>query len=361
MISAGVVRGDTPLPEGRVVHPALRAGLAVAEVYKQVVTGPLEPMLARPRPVRHTGFEREVVIAAITPVADDVVSLTLRCTRDEQLISWLPGSHIDVVLPSGRQRQYSLCGDPSDRHTYRIAVRRLDDGGGGSREIHDDLKVGDLITIRGPRNAFRLADAVAYTFVAGGIGITPILAMVHAADTAGKPWTLVYTGRSRASMPFLDELAALRGGSLDVRPDDEFGVPDLDLILADVHREHAVYVCGPPAMLDTARARLAAPDFEVHTERFSAPPVLGGEPFDVELRRKGVTVPVMADQSVLAAVRDHVPDLAYSCQQGFCGTCAVKVIAGDVDHRDRTLLDSERERSMLICVSRCSGPLVLDL
>jgi ferredoxin-NADP reductase len=339
----------------------MRAGLAVAEIYKRVVTGPLEPMLARSHPVRRSGFERDVVVAEITPVADDVVSLKLCCPGGGELIGWMPGSHLAVVLPSGRQRQYSLCGDPSDRSAYRIAVRRLADGGGGSREIHDDLKVGDVIAIRGPRNAFRLAEAPAYFFVAGGIGITPILPMVKAAEAAGKCWTLVYTGRSRSSMPFLDELALLSGGTLDVRPDGECGIPDLDKILAAVPRGHAVYVCGPPAMLDTARTRLAAPDFEVHSERFSAPPVVGGQPFDVELQRTGVTVPVRADQSVLAAVRDKVPDLAYSCQQGFCGTCAVRVVAGDVQHRDRALLDSEREDSMAICVSRCSGRLVLDL
>jgi ferredoxin-NADP reductase len=360
-MKSGVVRGSTPLPTGRRVHPALRVGLGVAEAYKRVVTGPLVSNLAQPHPVRRTGFEREVVVAEIAPVADGVVSLTLRCPGGGELIGWVPGSHLDVVLPSGRQRQYSLCGDPDDRHAYRIAVRRLADGGGGSREIHDDLKVGDVITIRGPRNAFRLAEAPAYFFVAGGIGITPILPMVKAAEAAGKPWTLVYAGRSRASMPFLDELVALSGGTLDVRPDDECGIPNLDKILADVPRGHAVYVCGPPAMLDTARTRLAAPDFEVHSERFSAPPVVGGEAFDVELRRTGVTVSVGADQSVLAAVREQVPDLAYSCQQGFCGTCVVKVVDGDVEHRDRTLLDSEREDSMLICVSRCSGRLVLDL
>lgn len=162
-------------------------------------------------------------------------------------------------------------------------------------------------------------------------------------------------------MPFLDDLAAFKGGLLDVRPDDENGVPDLALILAEAPAGHAAYVCGPPDMLDTARFRLAAPDFEVHTERFSAPPIVGGTAFEVELRRSGITVPVEADQSVLAAIRDHVPDLAYSCQQGFCGTCKVTVVDGDVDHRDRTLLDSERDDSMLICVSRCSGPLVLDL
>lgn len=361
MVSAGVVRGDTPLPTDRHIHPALRVGLVAAEAYKQIVTSPLVPVLAQSHPVRRAGFERDVVVAAISPVADDVVSVTLCCPGGGELAGWTPGSHLDVVLPSGRQRQYSLCGDPADRHAYRIAVRRLADGGGGSREIHDELRAGDIVTIRGPRNAFRLADASGYLFVAGGIGITPILPMARAAAAAGKPWQLVYTGRTRSSMPFLDELAALPGGRLDVRPDDVNGVPDLDAILAEVPHGRAVYVCGPPAMLETARARLAAPDFEVHSERFSAPPVVGGEPFDVELRSTGVTVPVAADQSVLAALRHHRSDLAYSCQQGFCGTCLVKVIEGDVDHRDHTLLDSDREDSMLICVSRCSGRLVLDL
>lgn len=361
MVAAGVVRGDTPLPTDRRVHPALKAGLGIAEMYKRVVTGPIEPIISRSRPVRRTGFERDVVVDSITLVAQDVASVTLRCPGGGELTRWLPGSHLDVVLPSGRQRQYSLCGDPADRRSYRIAVRRIADGGGGSREIHDDLAVGDILTIRGPRNAFRMAEAPAYYFVAGGIGITPILAMVNAAETSGTPWRLVYTGRSRSSMPFLDELTHLRGGILDVRPDDECGTPDLDQILSEVPRGHAIYVCGPPAMLETARSRLAAPDFEVHSERFSAPPVVGGEPFDVTLRRSGVTVSVAADQSVLAAVRDHVPDLAYSCQQGFCGTCVVKVVDGQVEHRDRALVDSERADSMAICVSRCSGPLTLDL
>jgi ferredoxin-NADP reductase len=361
MVTAGVIRGDTPLPTDRHVHPALRAALGVAEIYKRVVTGPIEPVISRSRPVRRTGFERDVVVQAITPVAQDVVSVTLSCPGGGELTRWLPGSHLDVVLPSGRQRQYSLCGDPTDRHTYRIAVRRLADGGGGSCEVHDDLAVGDILTIRGPRNAFRLAEASAYYFVAGGIGITPIFPMVNAAETSGTPWRLVYTGRCQASMPFLEELAQLRGGILDIRPDDECGTPDLDQILSEVPQGQAVYVCGPPAMLETARSRLAAPDFEVHSERFSAPPVVGGDPFDVKLHRSGVTVNVAADQSVLAAIRDHVPNLAYSCQQGFCGTCVVKVVDGQIEHHDRALLESERADFMAICVSRCSGPLTLDL
>jgi ferredoxin-NADP reductase len=360
MISSGVVRGATTLPTDREAHPAIRAALRAAEVYKWALSSPVGAALARPRPVRRVGFEREVVVAALALVAEDVMSVTLRCPGGGALTTWLPGSHLDVVLPSGRARQYSLCGDPADRHAYRIAVRRIADGG-GSREIHDELKVGDILTIRGPRNAFRLAKASAYFFVAGGIGITPIFAMVNAAEASGTPWRLVYTGRTRASMPFLDELAGLSGGALDVRPDDEHGIPNLDEILAAVPEGHAVYVCGPPAMLETARKRLAAPTFEVHSERFSAPPVLGGEPFEVELRRTGVTVPVATDQSVLAAIRDHVPDLAYSCRQGFCGTCTVKVVSGAVEHRDRALVDAERADSMCICVSRCAGPLVLDL
>ncbi|MFF4024305.1 PDR/VanB family oxidoreductase [Nocardia elegans] len=343
----------------------LRAVGAIFDLYKRgVTTEPRIEVLSRPNPVRRSGFERELIVARREMRAADVVVLTLVAPYGERLPSWVPGAHIDVLLPSGRQRQYSLNGDPADRGTYRIAVRHLPDGGGGSDEIHRDVAVGDRLRVRGPRNAFGYIDAPHYVFVAGGIGITPLLPMVADAERRGIDWRLVYLGRSRATMPFLDELSAHRGGRLEIRPDDEFGVADLDLILADVPRGTAIYVCGPPPLMAAALNTDAAhdPTVSVHTERFSPLPVQHGRPFRIRLRRSGHTVDVAADESALAAIGRVLPDVAYSCRQGFCGTCAVTVHAGAVDHRDRRLSPAERETTMLTCVSRAAGDsLELDL
>lgn len=332
----------------------LHAVATALDVYKKVFS---TPGLSRPNPVRRSGFDLDMVVRRVRAEADDVVSLSMVRPCGAPLPSWRPGSHVDVVLPSGRQRQYSLCGDPADRHGYRIAVRRIADGDGGSREMHG-LRAGDRLRIRGPRNAFTFVDtAPSYLFVAGGIGITPILPMVRAAGDRGR---LVYLGRSRASMPFLGELP----DTVTVRPDDEYGSPDITEILAAAEPGAAVYVCGPPPVLEAAHRCLFElnPAASLHTERFSALPVVDGTAFDVTLARTGVTVRVGAKETALDAIRRAVPGAAYSCRQGFCGTCRTGVLAGDVDHRDRLLPDGARAGSMLPCVSRSTGgPLVLDL
>ena len=328
------------------------------------VEGGLAPLLSRPNPLRYDDFDMDLVVKGIETEAEDVVSLTLAAPGGGVLPVWNPGSHLDVFLPSGRQRQYSLCGDPADRHRYRIAVRLIGDGGGGSREVHETLRTGDLLHVRGPRNAFRMVAADSYLFIAGGIGITPILPMVKAANARGIPWRMVYLGRTRENMPFLDELEACTGGDVDVRPDDEFGLPDVGRLLTRLHPGGATYVCGPPPVSDAARRLISAidPTGSMHTERFSAPPVVGGKPFDVKLARSGVTVSVAAAQSMLDAIREQVAGVVYSCQQGYCGSCKIGVLASRVEHRDNRLLESERKASMLICVSRSDGgPLVLDL
>lgn len=334
----------------------LRAIGAVADLYRRGVASEPE-LLARSAPVRRSGFERELIIARREEHAGDVVVLTLVSPYGSSLPSWIPGAHIDVLLPSGRLRQYSLNGDPADRESYRIAVRRLPDGNGGSEEIHRTLSVGDRLRIRGPRNAFSHIDAPHYVFVAGGIGITPLLPMVADAERRGIGWRLVYLGRSRDSMPFLAELSARRGGRLEIRPDDEFGIADLDEILAGVPSGAAVYVCGPPPLMAAALATPAAqdPTVSMHLERFSPPPVLHGKPFRIELVRSGRSVDVGADESALTAITRVLPDTPYSCRQGFCGTCAVRVRAGEVDHRDRRLAPDERQNTMLTCVSRAAG------
>ncbi|HEU5032889.1 MAG TPA: PDR/VanB family oxidoreductase [Spirillospora sp.] len=307
-----------------------------------------------PPAVRPVDRTLRLTVQEVRREADDVVSLRLGAAGGRVLPAWQPGGHLDVLLPSGRRRQYSLCGDPADRRAYRIAVRRLPDGGGGSVEMHE-LREGDEVAVQGPRNAFPFLAHDRYVFLAGGIGITPILPMVTAADRFGADWRLVYTGRTRASLPFLDELPA---GRVTVRTDDEHGVPSAADLLGDVPDGTAVYCCGPAPMIDAVRTSVGL-NATLHYERFAPPPIVGGKPFEVELRRTGRTLTVPADRSALDVVRDVLPDVAYSCRQGFCGTCRTAVLAGDVD--DRAPSD-QGDDSMLVCVSRATGGrITLDL
>lgn len=354
-------KGSTAAPSRK-----LRALAVGAQTYSRVfASSPAAPYLSRSRPVRRTGFDLELAVTETVDEADDVRSFRLSRADGGDLPRWVPGAHLDVFGPTGLQRQYSLCGDPEDRSSYRIAVRRIDGGGGGSLAMHGEIASGDVLTVRGPRNAFTFIDVESYLFVAGGIGITPILPMAREASRRGKKWTLVYTGRSLATMPFVEELKALTGGRLEVRPDDEYGVPDAAELLSLARDGDAIYACGPPPLIDAARALQPTlnPTASLHSERFSAPPVVGGEPFEVRLARTGTTVQVGAEESALAAIRREVPGVRFSCQQGFCGSCKHAVLEGQVDHRDHKLRDTERESSMLICVSRAAAgeSLTLDL
>ncbi|WP_246127736.1 PDR/VanB family oxidoreductase [Amycolatopsis rhizosphaerae] len=346
-----------------VLDPGIDAFVAAYRGYLKVFAeSRAAPVLSRGRPVKLSGFELALRVESVTAAAEDVVALTLAGPEGERLPAWTPGAHLDVFLPSGKQRQYSLCGSPADHHRYRIAVRLIRDGGGGSREIHERVAAGDVLTVRGPRNAFPLVPERSYLFVAGGIGITPLLPMVRHAQLSGARWKLVYFGRSRRALPFLGELARF-GDKVVVRTDDEHGVPDLAATLAMAEPGAAVYFCGPPPLLEGAKEilRTLNPAARLYSERFSPPPVRGGVPFSIRLARSGREVEVGAEESALAALRRAMPGIAYSCQQGFCGTCKVAVLSGEVDHRDATLPPAERAHAMLPCLSRATGTLELDL
>ncbi len=312
---------------------------------------------SRIAPVRRT---RSAVVARREFVAPDVVALTLADPDGGLLPSWTPGGHIDVVLPSGRRRQYSLCGPPERRTDYRIAIRRIADGGGGSIEMHDGFRVGDRLTFEGPRNAFYLGTAEREVlFVIGGIGVTPILPMMRVAQRRGIDWRAVYAGRSREYMPLLDEVLSVAPERVRVWADDEHGrCAAVDELLAGAGPATAVYVCGPSGMLEAVRhARNEHANAPLHYERFSPPPV-DGTPFELELARSQCVLQVPANRSALDVMRDHDPSTPYSCQQGFCGTCKVKVLAGQVDHRGRMAVDGDE---MLVCVSRAErGRVVID-
>jgi ferredoxin-NADP reductase len=314
-------------------------------------------------PPQQVDRELHLVVDEVRVEALDARSFRLVAASGTELPTWEPGSHLEVQLPSGRRRHYSLCGDPADRGCYRIAVRRIADGGGGSRELHDSVGPGATLTVRGPRNAFPYAPAAGYLFLAGGIGITPILPMVKQAVADGAPWQLRYTGRSRASMPFLDELSQLDPDCIRVRPYDQHGFPTGAELLEYAPPNATVYCCGPTPMISAVRQAFpASAATAVQFERFCAPPVLDGVPFEIALERSNRLLTVPANVSALDIVRQALPDVAYSCQQGFCGTCRTRVLSGDVEHRDRVLTDHERAETMTICVSRSrSGRIVLDI
>jgi ferredoxin-NADP reductase len=300
-------------------------------------------------------------------VADGVAALTLAALDGTPLPVWAPGAHVDLLIDAVPARQYSLCSPPTDTGSYRLGILRDDAGGGGSRHVHDRLQPGDTVRIRGPRNHFRLDPSPGYVFVAGGIGITPMLPMVAAAEAAGATWTLLYGGRSRSSMAFLDELAPY-GDRVTVAPQDEVGLLDLDGLLGSPRADTLVYACGPEPLLAAVEQRCAAwPRGALHLERFAPRPVgepVRAEPFDVVLQRSGITVTVPPERSIMSVVEEAGVAVVSSCAEGTCGTCETAVLDGLPDHRDSVLRDDEKATNacLMICVSRsCGDRLVLDL
>jgi ferredoxin-NADP reductase len=306
----------------------------------------------------------KLVVSGKRAIADGVVLLTLRDPDGGTVPSWDPGAHIDVEVGPGLRRQYSLCGDPADERGLQVAVLREPDGRGGSRAVHDDLAEGDVVTVGGPRNNFPLVPATRYLFVAGGIGITPLLPMVNAVRARGAAWRLVYGGRTRTSMAFLPELADLE--AVAVRPQDETGLLDLDALLGSPEPGTAVYCCGPEPLLAAVEDRCAAwPPGSLHVERFRPVEDTGPrEEFEVHLALSGTTLLVPAGRSVLETLEGAGVQILSSCREGTCGTCETTVLEGEPDHRDSLLTEEERAAcdTMMVCVSRArSARLVLEL
>jgi cytochrome P450/ferredoxin-NADP reductase len=314
-----------------------------------------------------TELETRVRVGARQEAADGVVALTLHDADGHPLPLWEPGAHVDLVLDGAPTRQYSLCGDPAERHEYRLGILRDPHGRGSSLYVHDRLQDGDTVRVRGPRNNFPLLDAPRYLFIAGGIGITPILPMIRTAEAVGADWRLVYGGRQRTSMAFLDELGAY-GDRVSVRPQDETGLIDLDCLLGDPQPDTLVYCCGPEPLLAAVEQRCHAwPPQSLHVERFAPRPQaepVRTEAFEVVLEQSELTLTVPPDRSILSVVEEAGVGVLSSCAEGTCGTCETAVLDGEPDHRDSVLSDEERQQNdcMMICVSRsCSGRLVLDL
>lgn len=315
---------------------------------------------------------RTLVVQALERAADDVLKIRLAAPDGRALPRWSAGSHIDVECGnSGISRQYSLCGNPDDLGVFEIAVLREAQSRGGSAWIHGNLRVGDRVKVRGPRNHFRLDETCRKAiFIAGGIGITPISAMARRAKALGIDYVIHYCGRSRTAMALLDELAALHGARLRAHVRDEGQRADFAQILGTPNGDTQIYACGPARMIDALQACCAHwPEDSLRVEHFSS--TLGAldpdreQPFTVELKDSGLTLDVPATQTLLQALRCANIDVQSDCEEGLCGSCEVRVLAGDVDHRDVVLTRAERDANdrMMSCCSRAmrGGKIVLAL
>jgi ferredoxin-NADP reductase len=321
---------------------------------------------AGPVTITVTEFEADMVVVEKTTLAEGIVRLTLQDQDGRELPRWSPGSHVDLIA-GGQTRQYSLCGDRRDRRSFQVAVLDAPDGRGGSRFIHEQVEVGTHIRVRGPRNHFALQPSARYLFIAGGIGITPILPMIAEAEARGANWRLLYGGRSAGSMAFATELARF-GDRVTLWPQDRLGLLDLDGELGVPQAGLLVYCCGPEPLLAAVEERCARWEpAALHVERFqkrqseSVAPVAE---FEVELRRSELVLRVPPDRSIIEVVEEADVDVFSSCLEGVCGSCETAVLGGVPDHRDSVLSPADREAGqyMMICVSRsCTPRLVLDL
>ena len=291
--------------------------------------------------------------------AEDVVELVLVDPEGADLPIWEAGAHIDLALGDGIVRQYSLCGDPAARKEWRVAVLLEPESRGGSKWIHHDLEVGQEIEAQGPRNNFRLEPAQEYLFVAGGIGVTPLLPMIQELERKGADWRLLYGGRKLASMAYVDTLRGY-GPRVLVRPEDAFGLLDLKEFLGQPRAGVAIYSCGPERLLGALEQDVETwPEGTLHMERFKPKPgALEGASgsFEVILSKTGGSVTVGPDETIIDALDRiglHVPR---SCGEGTCGTCLTTVLDGTPDHRDSFLMGRKRAENKTICVC-CSRAL----
>ena len=328
-----------------------------------------------------TATDQEVALAERTPpstagalrlrvagkevVADGVVSVTLAHPDGDRLPPWEPGAHLEIRLGDRFIRHYSLCGRAGESE-YTVAVRREEASAGGSVFVHDELCVGDDVDTSLPRNHFEMQSASEYVFVAGGIGITPLLAMIERAEAEGARWRLLYLGKKRSTMAFLDRLSDY-GDNVSIHPAEENGRVDLRGALGVLPDGTAIHACGPRRLLDAMAVICEErPNVCLRVEHFATdiPDDLRNDAFEIELASTGVVVAVSGDRTILDAVQASGVDAPSSCGAGTCGTCETVVLSGIPEHRDCVLTPEERAEGkyMMICVSRSQSPLlVLDL
>lgn len=319
--------------------------------------------------------QRELRVASMTWEAEGVISLRLtRIESDDPLPAWEPGAHIDVYVGDGTTRQYSLCGDPTDLSAYQVAVLREPEGRGGSAYVHDTLRVGDRLMVTRPKQGFALEDAPFHALVAGGVGVTPIMTFAEHLAREGRPFSMTYGGRTRASMAFCDRLAAL-GDAVTFLAEDVDGRPDLESLLKDLPEGGLVYVCGPLPLLRAVEAAAEAvhgPDHDVvRFELFSRAGVElpeaaapDGDSYELVLATSGHSLRMKPDANILDTVLALGIEVENDCRDGICGSCVTPILAGTVDHRDLVLTRREQaamDRMMICCSRPTCDRLELDL
>lgn len=317
------------------------------------------------------GEKLQLEVTDVIAEARDVVLVEMRHRDGAPLPPFDPGAHLEIELPNGLVRHYSLTNDSNERDRYLVGVGRVSGGRGGSLFVHQALRRGMRLTVH-VRNNFGLdPESRRFLFIGGGIGITPIMSMIRWCEANGRQWRLVYACRSAQRAAFYETLRGF-GERVHFHFDDDAGcVLDVGPWLSSVAEHEHVYCCGPGPLMGAVKRQSAhLPIRNVHFEHFSAPtgdirtPSLQARPFKVTLRKSGKTFAVAADQSILEALEDGGVCVPFACREGTCGTCELGVCAGEIDHRDHVLTEDERlsGKSMMVCVSRArSSELVLDL
>ena len=310
---------------------------------------------------------QELLIRQTRWEADDVMSLWLVLPDGSALPDWSVGAHIDLMLPPDIIRQYSLCSLPTSKEEWKIAVLKEPNSSGGSRYIHEALRPGMSVAVAGPRNNFSLLDAPSYLLIAGGIGVTPLLPMAYALEESQADWKMLYGGRRRRSMTFIDELTSF-GSRVTVLPEDEFGLLDLRTAIDSREPDAAIYCCGPEALIaaveaQCARSSRAAP----HVERFNASPAqladLEAESvfdteFDLVIENLDRRFTIPKGRTIIQVLRENKVFVPTSCTEGYCGVCETEVISGIPDHRDEYLSWERRaaNSAIMVCCSRSKTP-----
>jgi len=311
-----------------------------------------------------------VQVAEVRAEARDVMTLELRAPNRASLPPFEPGAHLDLHLPNGLVRQYSLTNDWRERDRYVIGVGRAADSRGGSEYVHGHIRTGTQLKISAPRNNFPLdVDADRHLFIAGGIGVTPIMAMLRWCVAQGKPWRIIYAARSRQRAAFYEEICGAAGSAAQFHFDDECGqVLDVAQAISSWTPGERIYCCGPTPLMEAVKGLTEnLPSGTVRFEWFTVPETeqpQDSESFSVRLERSGEELRVPPDKSILEVLEEHGIEVPFSCREGLCGTCVTNVLDGEPDHRDYVLSDEEREsgKLMTICCSRSKSPtLTLDL
>jgi phthalate 4,5-dioxygenase reductase component len=326
--------------------------------------------LSMPDRIESAGATLALTVTEKREIAEAIFLFELRDEDGATLPPFTAGAHLLVQTPAGIARRYSLCNDPAERHRYVIAVKRDAAGGGGSLSMVGDVHVGNTLDVSSPLNYFPLSsDASRYLLIAGGIGITPMRAMMAELATRGAPFDVIYCTRSPESTAFLDELNRGEHASR-VRVHHDFGDRAQSLAIAPLVAEREgnthIYCCGPRPLMQAVRdAASHWPSSAVHFEDFGTSAhenTAGEKAFTVRLARSGGCVNVAPGETILDALRANGIDTPSSCEAGTCGSCRTRMLAGKADHRDFVLDEDEQETEIMICVSRaCSDELVLDL